>query len=418
LNLSNLDHFARVSSRFPNAYSTASWTLPAHASLFTGLYPNRHGATHQSLRISQGINTLADSLAAGGYETVAFTDGGFVDPSFGFAKGFEYYDGWSSKGSRLSYLEFPRGGKPHPDPGRALFDRAISFISQHSASDPPFFLFLQTYAVHNYYRRHPWAIQASRGILDRSQLRGASEYLSCMKGRRHCPNDWSVLSQLYQGELVNLDAGFGRLMAALDDARLADSTLVVFLSDHGEGFDPTHQRLHHGGRLHEDVIRIPIMMRGPMVSSREIPDAISLIDVMPTVLDLVGLPIPPDLDGVSMAESVRGGNVSGDAQRYAMEFSQWWDEGGLQSTVDIRTSPLQLAVLKSDLWYIRDADSREEIYDMREDPKQLNILGGRSESFERLRSLADSRWDRRPPPEKRIANDEIQDQLRALGYLE
>jgi arylsulfatase A-like enzyme len=155
-----------------------------------------------------------------------------------------------------------------------------------------------------------------------------------------------------------------------------------------------------------------------MVSSREIRDAISLVDVMPTVLDLVRLPIPRDLDGVSMAESLRGGNVSGDAQRYAMEFSQWWDEGGLQSTVDIRTSPLQLAVLKSDLWYIRDSDSREEIYDMREDPKQLKILGGRSESFERLRSLADSRWDRRPPPEKRIANDEIQDQLRALGYLE
>jgi arylsulfatase A-like enzyme len=155
-----------------------------------------------------------------------------------------------------------------------------------------------------------------------------------------------------------------------------------------------------------------------MVSSREIPDAISLVDVMPTVLGLVGLPIPPDLDGVSMAESVRGGSVSGDAQRYAMEFSQWWDEGGLQSTVDFRTSPLQLAVLKSDLWYIRDSDSREEIYDMREDPKQLKTLGGRSESFERLRILADSQWDRRPPQEKRIADDEIQDQLRALGYLE
>ena len=71
-NLPNLDHFAQTSSRFFNAYSTASWTLPAHASLFTGLYPDRHGATHQNLRISQEINTLASLLTAAGFETVAF----------------------------------------------------------------------------------------------------------------------------------------------------------------------------------------------------------------------------------------------------------------------------------------------------------------------------------------------------------
>jgi arylsulfatase A-like enzyme len=416
--LPNLDHFAQTSSRFLNAYSTASWTLPAHASLFTGLYPDRHGATHQKLRISEGIHTLADSLAAAGFETVAFTNGGFVDPSFGFGKGFEYYDGWSAKGSRLSRLELPRGGKPQKDPGRSLFDRAIAFISQHQPSDPPFFLFLQTYAVHNYYRLHRWAIQASGGVFDRSQLRKPSEYLKCMRGRIPCSEEWLALSQLYRGELVNLDAGFGRLMEALDDAQLGDSTLVVFLSDHGEGFDFTNHRLHHGGRLHEDVIRIPLMLRGPSVVAQPISDAISLVDVMPTVLDLAGLPIPPELDGVSMAASVRGEKASGDPQRYAMEFSQWWNEDGLQNTEEIRASPLQLAVIEPDLWYIRDSDSREEIYDMREDPKQLKSLGGPSESVERLRVLANLRWDRRPPQEKLIADDEIQRQLRALGYLD
>jgi arylsulfatase A-like enzyme len=417
-NLPNLDRFAENSSRFLNAYSTSSWTLPAHASLVTGLYPDRHGATHRELRISSEIDTLADSLAAGGFETVAFTDGGFVAPNFGFARGFEYYDGWSAEGSRLSQLELPRGGKPHRDPGRTLFDRAISFISQHRVSDPPFFLFLQTYAVHNYYRRHPWAIRASRGMLDRSQIREPSEYLKCLRGRSHCPDDWPVLSQLYRGELVNLDAGFGRLMAALDDAGLTASTLVVFLSDHGEGFDFARRRLHHGGRLHEDVIRIPIMMRGPTVAARRISDAISLVDVMPTVLDLVGLPVPPNLDGVSMAASVRGEEARGDPQRYAMEFSQWWDEVGLQSTEEIRASPLQLAVVKPDLWYIRDSGSREEIYDMREDPRQSKNLGGDSESSAQPRALAIRRWERRPPQEKLIADDESRDQLRALGYLD
>jgi len=416
--LPNLDRFAQTSSRFLNAYSTASWTLPAHASLLTGLYPDRHGATHRKLRISQGIDTLADSLAAAGFETVAFTDGGFVSPSFGFAKGFESYDGWSREASRASQLALPRDGKPPRNPGRALFDRAIAFISQHRASDPPFFLFLQTYAVHNYFQRHPWAVQASGGLLDRSALREPADYLKCMRGRRHCSDEWRVLSQLYQGELANLDAGFGQLLQALDDASLADSTLVIFVSDHGEGFDSAHQRIHHGGRLHEDLIRIPLMLRGPTIPARDVLDEISLVDLMPTVLDLLGVAIPPDLDGVSMVASMRGESSPGDRPRYAMEFSQWWDDRGLQTAEQIRTSPLQLAVVRSDLWYIRDSDSREEVYDMREDPKQLEILAGNAPLVAVLRSLANTRSDRSPPPQKRIADDAIEDQLNALGYLD
>ena len=416
--LPHLDRFARDSSLFNSAYSTASWTLPSQASLLTGLYPDRHGATDQKLRISRHVHTFADSLAAGGFETVAFTDGGYVDANFGFGKGFEYYDGRSSEGSRLSDLKLPRDGKPHEQPGRALFDRVISFVGQHRQSDPPFFVFLQTYAVHDYYQRHPWAIQATRETLDESKLREASEYLECLWGRTPCPDDWPVLSELYRGELVHLDAAFGRLMAALEESQLAASTLVVFLSDHGEGFDFARKRLHHGGRLHEDGIRIPLMMRGPTVVSQRLSDAISLVDVMPTVLDLVGVPIPPGLDGVSMAEAVRGGEVDEAPRRYAMEFSNWWDEGGLQKEPGLRTSPLQLAVMTSDLWYIRDASSREEIYDMRDDPAQLKNLSGDSESFDQLRSWVDARWDHQPPQEALAPNSQIRERLRALGYVD
>jgi len=415
--LPHLDSFAGEAAVFLDALSTASWTLPAHASLLTGLYPDRHGATQRNLQIARRIETLAHALAAAGYETLAFTDGGFVDRSFGFGRGFARYDAWSPQPSAAPALELPRGGKPHADPGRALFDRAISFVAQRRASDPPFFLFLQTYAVHNYYRRHPWAIAASRGSLDPASLRAPSEYLRCMLGRTRCPDDWPVLSALYRGELANLDAGFGKLMDAIDAAGLAPSTLVVFLSDHGEGFDFAHRRIHHGGRLHEDVIRIPLMMRGPTVVARRISAPISLVDVMPTVLDLLGLAVPPGLDGVSLAAVARGGAAGGAAPRYAMEFSQWWDEGGLHNAEEIRSSPLQLSVMRPELWYIRHADSRDELYDMREDPRQRRDLGA-SAPDARLRALADERWTRRPPQEPLRAGDEVHDRLRALGYAD
>ncbi len=416
--LPHLDRFAREAAVFLDAHSTSSWTLPAHASLLTGLYPDRHGATHRDLRIASGIETLADALAAAGYATLAFTDGGFVDRRYGFGRGFAHYDGWSPEESRPLASELPRGGKPHPDPGRALFDRAIAFIAQRRASDPPFFLFLQTYAVHNYFQRHPWAIDASRGALERSQLREPAEYLRCMLGRTACPEDWPVLAELYRGELANLDAGFGRLMDAIDAAGLAASTLVVFLSDHGEGFDFAHRRIHHGGRLHEDVIRIPLMMRGPMVAARRISAPISLVDVLPTVLELVGLPVPPGLDGVPMAAAARGGAAAGERHRYAMEFSPWWEEGGLRTVNEFRASPLQLSVMRPGLWYIRHADAREEIYDMLVDPRQRSDLGRASASAAELRALSEVRWNRRPPQQRLNASDEVRDRLRSLGYAD
>ena len=96
--LPHLDALAARSARFTHALAAAAWTLPSHASLFTGVYPNRHGAVHRDATISRAVPTLASMLSRRGYETVAFTDGGFLDTSYGFGRGFQRFDDRLGKG--------------------------------------------------------------------------------------------------------------------------------------------------------------------------------------------------------------------------------------------------------------------------------------------------------------------------------
>src|SRR6185503_4108857 len=103
--LPNIDALAARSARFSRAIAPAAWTLPSHASLLTGVYPNRHGAVHRDATIALATPTLPAMLARRGYETVAFTDGGFLDTSYGFGRGFERFDDRLARGvAPLSWL--------------------------------------------------------------------------------------------------------------------------------------------------------------------------------------------------------------------------------------------------------------------------------------------------------------------------
>ena len=124
--LPNLDEFASQAVRYRNAYSTAPWTLPAHGSLLTGLYPDRHLAVIG--RLSPKVWTLAEGLRDAGFLTVAFTDGGYVDSKFGLSRGFLRYDDKVTSPGQLN-VDLPRDGKPNNPAGAELFDRAIAFLA-------------------------------------------------------------------------------------------------------------------------------------------------------------------------------------------------------------------------------------------------------------------------------------------------
>jgi arylsulfatase A-like enzyme len=408
-----LDAFAAEARVFEHALSTASWTLPAHASLMTGLYPDRHGATQEHLRIGSSVETLADLLEERGYDTVGFTGGGFVDGAYGFAEGFERYDDTMQPGYRAT-VDLPRDGAIPEVPGEALFDRAIRWL-RGRRGDAPFLAFVQTFSVHEYYRGRLW----DESGLDGLEPAGAEHYLACLLGEETgSAEDWRVLRALYQAEVRHVDAGFGRLLAALEEQGLADSTLVVFVSDHGEGLHPERGRRHHGGRLDRDLIRVPLLVRGPGVVPGRCASSISLVDVMPTLLDALGVPVPGQLDGRSFADLLDGRGTFEGRPVIAEEYGYRWEDGRRVAAHVINTRPLATAVVGEDLWYVRKASGKERLSRRAGDAGKPVDPAQFSSEMEELRELVRERIEDRTRPELVSGDDELLERLRSLGYVD
>lgn len=404
--LPHLDAFARQATTFRRAYSTASWTLPSHASMLTGLYPDRHGATDPRRRIAQDARTLAEVLQDAGYETAGFTDEGYVDAEFGFGRGFRIYNGASS-GHGVGSGDLPRQGRPHENHGAALFDRAVAFLEARPADSRPLFLFVQTYSVHDYFKVR----RETDGVDSTNRQELARRFRACIGGSLQCSReDWSVLERLYQAEVAHLDAAFGRLLGALEAAGMADA-VVALVSDHGEGFSPGRHRIHHGGRLHADVIRIPFLLRGPGVAAEIVDDPVSLVDVMPILLDRAGVAAPQGLDGRALEAPAESRSV------FAMEHHFRWERGRRVAERESRTEPLETAVIDESHWLIA-GEAGTELYDMAADADQTLPAGLDAPAAADLLQQVVRRVRPLTEDAGALPNAELRAQLEALGYTE
>jgi arylsulfatase A-like enzyme len=401
--LPEIDTLAARGARFTQALAPAAWTLPSHASLLTGVYPARHGAVHKKTTIAATAPPLASLLAARGYETAAFTDGGFLDASYGFARGFRRYDDRTSAGA-APLAGLPRGGRPGPEGQSDLFARAEAFLARRR-SDEPLFLFAHTYAVHDYYRA-------------RSTARAAYN-LECLLGQRRCAAaDWAALAAAYRAEVRRLDGALGTLLAAVDRALADRPTFVVLLSDHGEGLDPARGVTHHGGALRRELLAVPLLVAGPGIEARAVETPVSLVDVAPTLLALAGgsrwgrdrfdgRSLLPLLDGGARARLARL-TFAGRGLR-AEEHFFWWRDGSRRAARDVVTRPLAVGVLHDGWWYTR-APHRELAERLAAGPADrppLPALRRAARPLLRTRAAA---------TEPRADSAELDAALRALGY--
>jgi arylsulfatase A-like enzyme len=412
-----LDALAAGSARFREAVSPSSWTLPAHASLLTGLYPDRHGATDPRRSIAEDVRTLAEILGDAGWETVSFTDAGFVDAKFGFGRGFAVCNDRSDL-QRLPAASLPREGRPSRVHGRNLFDRAIAYLEKRKVSSTPVFLFLHTYSVHDYFKVHPWA--TDHGVAPPEE--SPALYRKCIQGTAAAPEGtWPRLEALYQAEVEHADAGLGRLLRALDAAGLRRNAYIAFISDHGEGFDPEHGRIHHGGRLHRDLLHVPFFLSGPGVPAADVTGTVSLVDVVPTLLDLVGLPAPAGLDGRALGPLLRSGSPPAvslpPVPVFAMEYHHSWVDGRRTASLVSRTDPISAAVIAGNDWFITGAGG-DELYARATDPDQRRNLVETDSRSEVLRSMIEKRLRALPRTATAPVDSALQEQLRSLGYVE
>jgi arylsulfatase A-like enzyme len=401
-----IDGFSQRAVRFTKAYSAASWTLPANASLFTALYPDRHGAVRAGKRLSDDHETLANLFHEAGFETVAFTDHGYMSGNYGFGHGFKRYNAWTASQPWRPSLRLYQNGEED----RRLLSRGIAYLKDVGEEDPPFFLFLHTYHVHDYFKRR------LGNDIDESLK-------PCLFDISHCSLvEWEQLKDSYHERVRELDEAFGRLLAVLEESGLRESTLVLFTSDHGEGFDVERGRVHHTGRLHIDLTQVPLLISGPHLSPRSVRESVSLIDVMPTLLELVGLQPERDIDGISFAAKLYRGKDTGEIPKrpsrtlFAMEYAYRWEEG---RRIDVKRDaevPSSVAAIRDSFYYIKTGDL-EELYDIVADPEQQKNLVGESAIIASFRKALEGRSMFTAAGAPMEIDEDLRKQLQSLGYI-
>lgn len=366
----NIDALRARGALVRHAWTTMPMTTPAHASILTGRHPSSHGVrTNSSVRLPAEVTTLAEVLSAAGRRTAAFVGAYTVSSEFGLGQGFASYD--DDMGHDRSGRE--RGQRP----GEEVLARAIPWLEAHA--DEPFFAWVHLFDPHTPYAPPP-------------------EYARRFAG------------DPYSGEVAYTDALVGRLLAALARTPRAERTAIVLLSDHGEGLGD-HGEPEHGLLLYEETLRVPLLLVAPgtIAPGGEIVAPASVIDVLPTVLGWLGLPLPDGVEGRDLLAAPAAERDLHAETLYPFEEYGW--------------SPL-FAVRRGELKLIEAP--RRELYDLAADPRELNDLAaGRASEVDGLRvaltqALADS--SRRAPAAARGGgSDEAADaeriaRLESLGY--
>lgn len=297
LELPRLEALARRSTSFDHAWSTSSWTLPAHASLFTSLLPEQHAATTAYSSLTDEALTLAEVLRAAGYRTIAVTDGAYVTSSFGLDQGFELFVQGGS--TRDDWLASPRAALATGD-GR------------------PTFLFVQSYATHNPFEPSPEArVLAGLAADGLGEVDVAADAATAMQRARNGdgsdPRDDSAvdtLRRLYRGQVIDFDRALGGWLDAFDTRGWSTTSHLFFTSDHGESFG-ANDWLYHIGPIYETLARVPLLWSGPGVRSGSRDDTASLVDLAPTLVALADVAAPDVWIGRDLGEAA---DLAADAQ--------------------------------------------------------------------------------------------------------
>ncbi|MBN1826598.1 MAG: sulfatase [Candidatus Eisenbacteria bacterium] len=312
----NLDAFTERAVRFTRASSPAPWTLPSVASLLTGLYPTSHGAAGrypEFSRLRDEVTTLPERLRAAGFRTAAFVNVAFLDPVLGLDRGFDLYD--YVPGANLTIR---RAGE--------TFDEAIRWLDENR--EEPFFLLIHLFDPHmdfdppepfrtRFLETYDWEMEPPFTGVERWK-----------KERMVTPEIRDFARTLYRAEIAAVDEGCGRFFEWMDGAGLMDETVVVVTADHGEEFWD-HGRFEHGHSLYEELLHVPLLLRaGNRFKPAEVDRRVGLVDVMPTLLDVLGEEDggEGDLDGESLAPLIEGKAPDGPRYRFAesLLYGQEW----------------------------------------------------------------------------------------------
>jgi arylsulfatase A-like enzyme len=406
----NLDRLAREGTWFPRCYSASATTGASHASLFTSRYPYAHGVLANRQELPE-LPTLMSALRAHGYSSAAFVSSIVVGRQFGVQRQFDHFDD-DLRGAEATRPE--RAERPADQTVSA----ALRFLETR-ARDRPLFLWLHLIDPHGPYLppQDPDRFVGDRRVAPVSMLLplgswdwpvGELPRYQVLDGHREA----DFYAARYDAEVRYADSALGRFFAAMEGRGLGRDTLLVVTADHGETLaDPDRRRYFtHGVVTYEEVARVPLIVREPVGPARLQPArdrVVTLLDVAPTLLDLLGLPPPPGFQGRSLLRP------SPEADPPIFTLGAYGTEL-LEKRIGTQFS------LRRGAWtyILNSADGREELYDRHADPHESQDAARREpQRLEALRRELRAFLDRPTTPAPPVKSTPgTEDKLRSLGY--
>ncbi len=385
-----IDALAAGGVLYENAHTNGASTKLAIPSLLTSLHPISHGVLDEASVLSDAALTITEILANDGYATRFYNGGNiYLHRRFNFGQGFE--------------RTFYRYGADAPE----VVDAFLSDLS--GLRNRPFFAYLHFMDVHTPYNRNPRSVAAWGGEDPALEPGGgglASPSSELPEAGR------VVLRRIYDAQIRETDEQIGRVLDALRTAGLRHDTYVVFTADHGEEFWE-HERFGHAHTVYEELLHIPLVLAGPGLAPRRIATRVRIVDVFPTALELLGLPLPEGIEGVALPT---GPGAGPDRPVFAMASVFGIAILGLLDGTDkVVTGPVELRSLSPEVL------EAGELYDLASDPgEQHNLVaerGGRASALvKRLRQHVAAGGRLRGGAAEIDAR--TRKQLEALGYRE
>jgi arylsulfatase A-like enzyme/tetratricopeptide (TPR) repeat protein len=367
----NLDALAQNGIRFANTYAPAPLTLPSHCSIMTGMYPLAHQVHNNgTYTLAPDKLTLAKILKDKGFQTAAFVASFSVDSRFGLDQGFDLYDDNFQESTAFKALNAERKAEQVYAVFSPWFDKL---------QDKPFFCWLHFFDPHLPYNPPS-------------------------------PYREQFADSPYDGELAYMDYVIGLVMRRLKDKNILGRTLVVVAGDHGEGFGEKGES-GHGVFLYDNTMKVPLIFyaENHLPPQRVVPARVRLIDIMPTVLDILGLPRPESVQGTSLVPYIlkkKKADLESYLETYYPKENYGW-------------APL-FGLVAGDRKYIRAP--KEELYDVKADPgENVNLFLSDKKNATELENELVRFFPSIGSPDsnpKKPLTPEEQARLRSLGYVD
>lgn len=463
-----LERFAEEALVYDEAVAQAPWTLPVHASMFTGLYPTEHGATQETPFLPDDVGTLAETLSAAGYATACYSSNAWITPYTRLTTGFDDQDNffevlpgdafsgaaatlWQRVNeSRLRPLadrlveigneihEYLADGEGADSKTPEIIDRVCTFCDDHA--DDRWFTFINLMDAHlPYYPPTEYRALFAPDVDPSAVCQNSKEY-NC--GAREIDDEeWAAIRGLYDAELRHIDTELGRLFAHLKATDQWDDTVVIVCADHGE-LHGEHDLYGHEFGIYDPLVNVPLLVKHPDLQPGRTDEPVELLDLYDTVLESadatdvtarVGArPFDPSRSLLTDGRDIEDGEFAFvDYHRPVVELQQL-ETKAKRADIDLeeesRFYSRMRAARRPDAKYIRNERIPDEAYRLDTDPGETTLADADDPAVAETRSALErfearmGTWDGDSTTDADEAlsemDDETKTRLRDLGYLE